>query len=363
MFTANRIRAAVLCGLMLFLVLVTACATAAPHNDAAGGQSSGPLPQSGPVADAGTNGDAGKPTPEPELTPQPDTPPAPRPTPEPTPEPTPKPTPTPHPDDLPPPTEDPEAPYPTPDGGYPLLPEYAPHPRGLDGCRALNVFSTGSQEFLDHNFWCSEELLNDVMQNCLGTGTTREERACADDRLADVKSYALRRVYHRCGGVSDRDDHQECMREVGEAYKVHWQSFFVIWNEVLLAVESDSEVKERFRAMAECVEDQGYDPPDGQRPFGWQEMDPKRVEGLKPHRGATTEEKIAAEKERVKTINQCATDTGLYAAQDTKWQAEIRRIAREDPDRVVPLKQEGVIEVLEEDGPAPFLTIRAYSTS
>ena len=256
MFKTNCIRAAVLCGLMLFLVLTTACATAAPQDDAAGGQSSGPLPQSGSVADAGTNDDAGNPTPEPEPTPQPGTPPAPRPTPkptpEPTPEPTPKPTPGPHPDDPPPPpTEEPEAPYPTPEGGYPPLPEDVQHPRGLDGCRALNMFSYSSQEFLDYHSWCSRELSKDVSQNCLGTGTTREERACADDRLADVKNYGVRGGYARCYGISDLDDGRECGLEVRDAFKVHQRSFHAIWNEVLLTVESDSEVKERFGAMAE----------------------------------------------------------------------------------------------------------------
>ena len=47
----------------------------------------------------------------------------------------------------------------------------------------------------------------------------------------------------------------------------------------------------------------------------------------------------------------------LYAAQDTAWQEEIWRIFHgDDPDRIGPLKEEGIIDILEEDGPAPFLT-------
>ena len=61
---------------------------------------------------------------------------------------------------------------------------------------------------------------------------------------------------------------------------------------------------------------------------------------------------------RLRAINQCALDVGLYAAQDTKWLAEIQRLFVADPEKVRPLKDEGIIDILQQPGPAPFLTLR-----
>ena len=233
-----------------------------------------------------------------------------------------------------------------------------PHPDGLDGCRAISIFSSSPLEIRDHLSWCSEALMDDVQSNCSGEDTTAAQKACGVNRLASVQSFMLREMIRPCAGITDNDDFGQCAQDTMASYEAHHWALQSIYNEILDNVHDDSEIKELSKATATCVEEAGYDAPDDGRPLTWQEIDPKRVEGVKPYRGATTEERIAAEKERLNTINQCAIDSGLYGAQETKWLSEIRRIFAEDPDRVQPLKLEGAVAVLERDGPAPFLTIR-----
>ena len=105
--------------------------------------------------------------------------------------------------------------------------------------------------------------------------------------------------------------------------------------------------------MSACVSDAGYEPPDPAWPLSWQQIDKDKVD-LKALRSNDTAQK----EQRLRVINQCALDEGLYDAQDAAWMATIRDMFREDPESVVALKESGVLSALEESGPAPFLTIR-----
>ena len=332
----------VLIGLAVLLALALACAPVAPPNQSGDAVETPKPPDQGDKPTLPPDDKKPTPTPKPTLAPLPG----------PKDDQEPKPEPSRDPDDPPAPTPDPGEP---PDGGYQSSLTDVPHPTGLDGCRALSPWSSSAQEMDDYYGWCSRELSKDVTQHCQGVGGTDEERACADARLADVKDYSNRAAFTPCYAISDRADARKCARETSESFEAHHLNLLDVWNGILLAVHSDAEVKERFRATAQCVGDLGYDVPKDDRPFTWQEIDPKRLDGFKLYRDATTEQQIADEEERLAAINQCAADTGLYDAQDSKWQAEISRIAAENPDRLIPLKQEGIIDLLQEDGPAPFL--------
>ena len=63
----------------------------------------------------------------------------------------------------------------------------------------------------------------------------------------------------------------------------------------------------------------------------------------------------------MRVINQCALDTKLYDTQDEKWQAEIRGRFNSDPETLRPLKEEGILAILEEPGPALFLMIHTFN--
>ena len=343
-----------LIALSLLVAAFLACAPVAPSDDTRtsfGQQTVPSLPQ---------QQQDGEPTRESTPPPAEEDPlPTPKPTPVPLPGPEddqdPKPEPTPDPDDPPTPPRETIVPEPTPQDGYPTSEPDLPHPDGLTGCLSLNMWSASSQEYSDYSSWCWRKLGDDVRDNCRGVGSTREEKACGEARLAEVKNYAVRASSNVCLGISVREDRHACGRTTTADYWDHLDDFHEVWNEILLAVRSNAEVKVRFSATVDCVTDAGFDAPDD-RPLPWQEVDPKRVEGRKLFRGATTEEQIAAEEARWRTIRQCGADTGLYAAQDAQWLAEIASIAAEEPDRLIPFKKEGLVEILEADGPAAFLS-------
>ena len=273
----------------------------------------------------------------------------------PTPKPTkpPRPTPTREPGDVAPPTYTPE---PTP---VPITPDpppaYPEHPDGLEGCKSLNRFSSTREEIL-YMYWCYDTATVHVRDTCRGTGTTWEEQQCAYREIEDFKDYGFREVIGPCVAISERGARQECFAGTAEAAHAHNRNLILVWNDIVAAVDADPEVKVRYRAMVECVRGAEHKPPDPSYPLSWQQIDESKIE-LKQYRGP--DEKEAANR-RLRAVNQCALDTGLYQAQDDAWRAEIWRIFQENPDRIAPLKFEGVIDLLDEPGPAPFLTIKQF---
>ncbi len=272
-----------------------------------------------------------------------------------TPKPAATPVPTRHPDDPAPPTPEPSADLPPAEETS--LSAVPPHPKGLDGCRSLNLFSA-SYEDIKYHAWCGDAFMSDVVENCLGTGTATVEKACATNRLADVQSYSIRALFIPCSAISDNDARAGCTEEALERTNTHFVRLRSTWNAILATVEADGEVKAKFREMGDCVQNLGHERPDASVPLSWHQIDPDKVEILvKPDRSDTDAAAHAAEA-RLRAINQCALDVGLYAAQDTKWLAEIQRLFVADPEKVRPLKDEGIIDILQQPGPAPFLTLR-----
>lgn len=329
---------------LLLLVLAIACGPAAAPGR--------PLAQSAPAAEPDPTPSPDPNAPEPTVTPKPTSPPPP--TKDPEKDKPARPTPTRSPDDPLPPT-----PKPSPERRVPTgnpLPVDEPHPDGMDGCRAMNIFSMPYSE--DRYWtWCMEALSADLRENCRGEGSTQAELACAANRLADVQSYLMRLVFVPCAAVSNEDDYLQCGWDSPGIQEAHFRDLVSVWNDVVAIVEADAEVKARYGRMAECVRDAGHEPPE--RPLVWHQIDPDKIAD-KANRQTTGEER-AAEEERLRLINRCALDTGLYEAQDAAWQIAIRDIADAAPHRVKPLEDERIIAVLEQPGPAPFLTIRQFT--
>ena len=101
--------------------------------------------------------------------------------------------------------------------------------------------------------------------------------------------------------------------------------------------------------MSSCVERENQIPPPAGITFPWQEIEPDREGRNKEHDASL------ARGTRADVINQCSYETGYYQAQEDKWQAELARIFNEDPEKVRPFLEEGLDEILDLPGPAPFL--------
>ena len=226
-----------------------------------------------------------------------------------------------------------------------------PHPEGLDGCRTISPYGSSLREH-SYGAWCMTALMNDVEDACSGVGGgTADEKQCAVNRLSDVRSYMIRNAITPCAAVSDRDDREVCKQESLQAAGEHQRAFRAVWNEILLTVRDDAKVKETFRSMAQCVVDAGYEAPSGSQPFPWQEADRKR-----PNRERRDPDLVNGE--RLLAINQCSIDTGYYEEQEAVWRSELRRLAVEDMEKVSPLFEEGLHDIIDLPGPAPFLVLR-----
>ena len=324
---------------IIVLTLLVACGPASPTGQNGGGenQSKPPTP---------TNQDAGPsdpPTPQPTSTPNPP--------PDVDPTPTPKPEPTRHPNDPLPQPEKATVVVPPPSNGetsvdLPILPK---PPNGIEGCYTINLYSSTAQE-LDYAGWCFDALLQDVSANCAGIGNSEDELRCAQQRLSKVQTYFMREVGGTpCAAISDPDDRLQCFQDAALESQTHMTILWSTWASILNTVDSNAQVKAAHVAMADCVEQRGFTRPAPGESIAWQESKapdaPKTVRGEMP---------LA----QLEAIDQCANEVGLYTAQETVWLSEIYRLHREDPEKVRPLIEDGILPALEADGPALFLTLR-----
>ena len=340
-------------GLTLLLALAVACGPASPQAQSGG--------EAGPFAQA--DGDA-------PATPKP-TPPVPEDGSGKTDDP-PKPTRVPPPTEKPPeeplpvPTRaagDPESPTPGPtstfipnDNPDPPLGPVPEHPDGIEGCHTLSPYAA-TYEQIQGTSWCMEVLGADVQQHCKGIGTAQDEYACAASRLANVRSYNIREMGPACMAISDQDAQAQCQEDFWLASITHQESLLTIWNAILDAVSTNPEVEVHYSAMVRCVREQGYEPPRSAGLLTWQEIDKDRL----PENQQRSKTERVTDEQRMRVINQCALDSKLYDTQDEQWQAEIRERFNTDPETVRSLKEEGLLAILEEPGPAMFLIIHTFS--
>ena len=311
----------------------------------------------GPAASSGQTGGEDQP---PTSTPtNQDTGPGDVPTPEPTappvfpPDDYPTATPTPTPTSIPkdttpvPPTPQPTAIPPTIDfGTSEPLPSFPEPPNGITDCYTLSLYSSTDQEF-DYLPWCGKALVKDVIDHCPESGSA-EELQCGQQRLAEVRMYSLREVIIPCSAIRDSDARITCSTDTQQAWHTHLNALFSIWPEILNTVDSDPQVKSILNALPDCVESKGLPRPTDLDTLVWQEQ---YAPGQQ--RAGRKEPSIAV----ADAIDQCAHEGGLYTAQETAWLSEITRLFNEDPERVRPLIEDGVLAALEADGTAPFLTL------
>ena len=235
------------------------------------------------------------------------------------------------------------------------------HPDGVEGCKTLNMFIHTRSEIL-YMAWCGEALFQDVRENCKHETTTAEQRACGVERLKDVDLADLREHITPCAAITNDQEYEKCYYETLATYGAHLKAYTAAYNKVVQVVEDNSEVKERYMAMNLCVRDAGYEPPDPAWPLSWQQIDDTMLDmkAIEAIRSANPEERAERDR-RLRVINQCALDEGLYDAQDSAWLETISTMPKTDPEGAKALKEAGVVSALELEGPAPFLTIRAFT--
>ena len=252
-------------------------------------------------------------------------------------------------------TPHPNFPDPTPTPRPTSIP-ISPHPQGLAGCRNLSIFAYDSQEF-SHSHWCNDAALNAVISQCGGTGTTQEERACAENYLASWKGYHTR-LFFPCYTISNLGAARECVNQAAATLRGSQQGLGQLWTEIQPAVSSNTDVATAHQKVIQCLADRSYSDVAPKLLFTWQTAgsdfgDPDaanaRIDSLTP------EEKELMEKV-AEPADQCAENQGLYEAQDAAWLAAVRRLVEEDPARAQPLLDWAILEILEQPGIAPFLT-------
>ena len=201
--------------------------------------------------------------------------------------------------------------------------------------------------------WCQGVLVEDVIGNCSGTGDSAAELSCARGRLANVQKYLLRELLVPCSAVSDEDDRLACGQRVNAAASEHRRIFWATWSEILRTVDSHADVKVRKAEMADCVAGKGFARPDPNAPIRWQEH--KAPDARKSLRGDPEAVRVATIA-RLAAIDECAAKVELYVTQELVWLTEILRMQDENPAKVKPLIDDGIVEALKADGIASFLT-------
>ncbi len=241
-------------------------------------------------------------------------------------------------------------PMPTPQPGSQITPA---HPQGIEGCRTLNVHSATYDE-IRTIAWCADELIADITAQCSNNSgnTAAQELACAKTALTNVESYILREYLVPCMVISSNQAREQCRQDAGTAYATHTRKFEEAWISILNAIHDDEQVKLRRTATDQCVTAAGETPLEDAI-FPWQQTDDQKIE--KPAK-MTAEQRQTLET-RYRLIDQCATEQGLYAAQEEAWITELQERFRDDPDSVQTLFDEGIKTILEEEGIALFIRL------
>ena len=277
--------------------------------------------------------------------------PAPKPTETPTPLPT-KPTPLPT---LPPkPTETPfPTPLPTLDWRTPaptIIPD-TPHPEGLSGCLDSNIFwdTIADEAYLA---WCANRLESHIIATCRGLGGPAAELSCAAGELAAARDYATREGFIQCLAITDAAAMLDCSLAAIE--RIERQTFALgeIWPQIQAVVERDSAVISTQREVIDCLAARGYEHIDAELLFPWQDFGPPAAATELTAEQQSLSEAIA------EATDLCAKQTGFYAAQHAAWLGEVERLAEADPEAARPLLNEGLLAMLRQGEPAPFLTLR-----
>ena len=232
------------------------------------------------------------------------------------------------------------------------------HPDGLPGCQAYNVFSAGSGE-VHYTPWCLEQLLEGLKDQCRGAGNTAADLACADTYLTNWNSHHYRMTF-RCFAISDTEELVECSERGHQTLDETTSAFRQAYSGIQDVVKENAEVKTAYSRVLSCLSNQSFTNLQDKLLFHWQ--DSHRYLG---DTGASREwtasfSEAEATKRRELDIpsNTCAVKEGLYTAQETAWLAELQRRVDADDSNANTLVTWGLLDALEAEGAAPFLTLR-----
>ena len=157
----------------------------------------------------------------------------------------------------------------------------------------------------------------------------------------------------QCDAITDSDHQQNCFAQSYERWQNHFAGLFAIWPKAQLAVAQDPAVVTTMKDVISCLERMGHENINAELLFPWQKLESPEDNNRRESR-YTTEEKTARIELR-QPANQCAKQSGLYAAQDDAWLAELERLAKAAPEQARPLLDAGLIEILKRPGVAAFL--------
>ena len=265
----------------------------------------------------------------------------------------PKPTEMPTPTLSPKPTETPHPTLATPQTATTTAAAFPPHPHGLSGCREYNMFGSppGDAAYVP---WCAEELSNRIISLCAGLSDSEAEHNCGKRELANVSDYFMREGPIQCDAITDPDHQQNCFAQSYEQWEKHFAGLFAIWPKAQQAVAQDPAVATAMKAVISCLERMGHEKINTELLFPWQNLESPE-DSNRRESGYTADEKTARIELR-QPANQCAKQSGLYAAQDDAWLAELERLTKAEPEQARPLLDAGLIEILKRPGIPAFLS-------
>ena len=247
------------------------------------------------------------------------------------------------------PTQEPD---PTPGFTPGLKPAPEPeHPYGLEGCKRIATYR--DHPSLRHQDWCSDELAQHINDSCEDLSGADAQRQCGLAIVAEYDSALYRLGPIRCYGI-EGDARDDCVQESFEDFFSVQEAQVAAWERIRTAAQRDQEVATRLDATVACLEDAGFPSVNPGLLLHWQH-------GLFPDEYEEREAALTeAEKDLREQIHEpsraCATQEGLFAAQDAAWLAELRRLQQTEPEAVADLIREGFLEALERPGEPTFIT-------
>ena len=234
------------------------------------------------------------------------------------------------------------------------MPRAVPHPDGLDGCRAYNRF--GGRLEINYFHWCTKQLFDSVV-SCRGTGDEDAELSCADGHLTGWKDYAAH-LSHRCLALSNTASRTSCIESTNISEK--HTALGRAYGAVLDVVATNDAVRDAYTKVVKCLADRSFENVEGRLLFLWQKG--HQYSGDGDASAQWLADFTEAERELIQRLREpsdaCATEHGLYAAQDTAWLAEVNRLQGAGSASAQPFVDWGILSILEEEGVAPFLTLQ-----
>ncbi len=222
-----------------------------------------------------------------------------------------------------------------------------PHGQGLEGCKKIGLFDDNDNS--QDRDWCSQQLPGHVHDQCSGRATAEEQLACGTAIVSEYQSVFFRDGYARCAGITTTGDIAVgCSEQAADNINKAFGGIFDAWPKVQTVGNRDPEVVKAWEATITCLEDKGFKDINRELLFPWQNLDRPNTH-LAKEEALTGPDKDLRER-LTEPSRDCAKQEGLFAAQDTAWAAELRRLHDEEPDTVDALVREGLLANLEKPG-------------